>query len=325
MSNFSITRFVPQFLKQSPEERFTAREIAHWIVRTYPDETEKKRLSSNAKKVPLDTPEAMLQQIVAEIGAQRSRLERRHGVRTTEGRPRKYFYSSKTEEEEVSGNLLNPSDSPSSNPNSALSEHDLYPLFRSYLRDELSVLTKRIDERKSCNNRGMSGNKWLFPDLVGMEDLSRAWDREVIDCAKEYSDKKTNLWSFELKLKINGSNLREAFFQTVSNSSWANFGYLVAVEFHGGDTLSELRLLSGLHGIGVIKFDPDDPSSSEVLIPARARTDVDWGTVNRIVQQNKDFKEYIRLIRQFYQTGDLHDAVWHHDLNIRPDVDLGEA
>ena len=44
----------------------------------------------------------------------------------------------------------------------------------------------------------------------------------------QYSDKRTKLWSFEAKLLINRSNVRECFFQAVSNSSWANFGYLVA-------------------------------------------------------------------------------------------------
>ncbi|MFV1465080.1 MULTISPECIES: COG2958 family protein [unclassified Phaeobacter] len=316
MTDFSITKFVPKFLKDNPEERFTAREIAQWITRTYPEATERKRLSSNAKKVPLDTPEAMVQQIVAEIGSQRNRLEKRHGIRTTEGRPRKYFFSSNSEEEEVSTDRLPHSGSATTVTPISFREQDLYPLFRIFLKEELNVSTRRIDERKSSNDRGHAGNKWLYPDVVGMEDLSQAWDREVIDCAKEYSDKKTKLWSFELKLKVNGSNLRESFFQAVSNSSWANFGYLVAVEFHGTDTLKELRLLSGLHGIGVIKFDPDDFSSSEILIPARERPDIDWGTVNRVVQQNKDFKEYIRLVRQFYQTGDSLYNVWHRDLEI---------
>jgi hypothetical protein len=37
--------------------------------------------------------------------------------------------------------------------------------------------------------------------------------------------------------QANRSNVRECFFQAVSNSSWANFGYLVAAEIEGQDTL----------------------------------------------------------------------------------------
>lgn len=41
------------------------------------------------------------------------------------------------------------------------------------------------------------------------------------------SNKVAQFFSFELKLKIDKSNLTECYFQAVSNSSWANFGYLV--------------------------------------------------------------------------------------------------
>ena len=32
-----------------------------------------------------------------------------------------------------------------------------------------------------------------------MEDLSRDWHNEIKHCVREYSDKKTKLWSFEVK------------------------------------------------------------------------------------------------------------------------------
>jgi len=143
-----------------------------------------------------------------------------------------------------------------------------------------------------------------------MEDLSRNWDREIVDFAKEYSDKKTKLWSFEIKLKLNGSNVREAFFQAVSNSTWSNTGYLVAQEIQGEQTVEELRILCGLHGIGVIQFNSSNPSESQILIPARERQDVDWHTMNRLVEQNSDFLQFVRLVRQFYQTGDPRQTEW---------------
>jgi len=40
------------------------------------------------------------------------------------------------------------------------------------------------------------------------------------------------LSSYKIKKKINSdSDLKKAFFQAVSNLSWANYGYLVAFEF----------------------------------------------------------------------------------------------
>jgi hypothetical protein len=108
-----------------------------------------------------------------------------------------------------------------------IDEHALYPLLSLYLWEEFGVFSKRIDEKRSSNKRGPNGNRWLYPDVVGMEDLGAEWHQEVRDCVTQYSDKRTKLWSFEAKLLINRSNVRECFFQAVSNSSWANFGYLL--------------------------------------------------------------------------------------------------
>lgn len=191
-----------------------------------------------------------------------------------------------------------------------LSERGLYPLLSLYLWEEFGVYSKRIDEKRSSNKRGPNGNRWLYPDVVGMEDLGAEWHQEVRDCVNQYSDKRTTLWSFEAKLLINRSNVRECFFQAVSNSSWANFGYLVAVEIEGQDTLKELRMLFGAHGIGLIKLDADNPAESQVLIPARERDEIDWEIANRLAIENRDFLEYVKLVKQFYQTGEARLADW---------------
>jgi uncharacterized protein len=179
-----------------------------------------------------------------------------------------------------------------------------------YLWEEFAVYSKRIDEKRSSNKRGPNGNRWLYPDVVGMEDLGADWHQEVRDCVNQYSDKRTKLWSFEAKLLINRSNVRECFFQAVSNSSWANFGYLVAAEIEGQDTLKELRMLFAAHGIGLIKLDADNPAESQVLIPAREKDEIDWDMANRLATENRDFLEYLKLVKQFYQTGEARQADW---------------
>ena len=115
---------------------------------------------------------------------------------------------------------------------------------------------------------------------------------------------------------MNRSNVREVFFQAVSNSSWANLGYLVGAEFEGRDTIRELRILASLHGIGVILLNTDNPTESEILIPAKERSDVDWNTANRLVEENSDFRQYIKLVRQFYQTNDPRPKDWDFVLNL---------
>ncbi len=313
-----VKNIVVEFLQDRKGQKFTAREIAEWIFKTYPDECREKQANSKAIVTLLDSDAAFLQQLVGEVGACRRYLEKSHPeIKTTESRPRKYYFTESTDSEEIDFAESNET-SPTSKANKpAVKEHDLYPLLSDFLWSELEIYSKRIDEKRSVNSKGAGGNKWLYPDLVGVENLSGDWHPEIKACATEYADKKTKLWSFEVKILINRSNLREAFFQAVSNSSWANFGYLVANEIEGANTLKELRMLASLHGIGCIQLNIENPSESQILIPAKERSDIDWDTANRLTEENKDFLKYIKLIRKFYQTDDMSSSDW--DMSIDED------
>ena len=110
--------------------------------------------------------------------------------------------------------------------------------------------------------------------------------------------------AFEVKCKIDNSNVRKSFFQTVANSSWENYSYLVAEELDS-KAASELRMLSALHGIGFIVLDKGSPPDSQILIPARERVNIDWDTANRLVDANADFKDFIEEVIDFYKTRKL--------------------
>lgn len=112
-----------------------------------------------------------------------------------------------------------------------------------------------------------------------------------------------HLWSFEVKKKITMSSVRESFFQTVSNSSWANYGYLVCASIEGDDTQEELRMLSALHGIGVMILNTENLSESNILIPARFREKPDWRSINRLVVENKDMADFIQYVASYYKSG----------------------
>lgn len=298
------------YLRDNAGKKFTARQIAEWIFKTYPDECEEKRRRSTQN---LDDA-ALVRQLAAEISRERQWIEKNHPqIKIIEDRPLKYYYSTHSDEDEVAQAEAGQeavSVAHFSTPRAfsqQLGEHELYPLLTRYLRNEFCVFSMRIDEKKSSNSRGAKGNHWLHPDVVGMEDLGADWDREVRDCVREYFDKRSRLWSFEVKLKLDRSSVRECYFQAVSNSSWANFAYLVARDIVGTDTMKELRLLSGAHGIGLMRLDVENPSESEVLIPARERPAVDWDMVNRLAKENSDFHEFVKRIRHFHQTGDAAD------------------
>lgn len=119
------------------------------------------------------------------------------------------------------------------------------------------------------NTRSIGGNQWLHPYLVAMQPLDKEWHELVCSCVNQGAGRSVRLWSFEVKKELNTSNVRKSFFQAVSNSSWANEGYLVATRISDQSVEQELRMLSALHGIGVILLNPENPSESEMILPAK--------------------------------------------------------
>ena len=96
----NLGKAVLAFLKERDNEKFTARQIAEWIFATYPAECQEKKASSQADYIKTDAD--LVQQLVAEIGSRRPSLQKRHPeLKTTEGRPRKYYYSEKSDSAEV--------------------------------------------------------------------------------------------------------------------------------------------------------------------------------------------------------------------------------
>ena len=86
------------------------------------------------------------------------------------------------------------------------------------------------------------------------------------------------------------ADLKKAYFQAVSNSSWANYGYLVAFEFSDGLT-EEIERLNQSFGIGVIELN-GNPFKTKVLYPAKYR-DLDFKTIDKLCKINKDFERFI--------------------------------
>lgn len=289
MATLNLSKTVADILKTYPERYFTARELAQEVFKIKPQECAEKMAKSNV----INNEEGLLNQIVAEIGANKDALISSN-IKMTAERPKKYYYSEKTDAEEIAEieKVIKHNQQP---------EHDSYPLLCQYLYYELGICPKRIDEKKSSNTKGKNGNMWLHPDVVGLKNLSDGWCADVVSCANKHAFNKTSLWAFEVKLKINLSNVREYFFQTVSNSSWANYSYLVAQEIDDR-AMDELRILCNRHKVGVIKLEKDNPTDSQILIPAPEKTSLDWDMIDRIVRENSDFKEFIGLVTEFYQT-----------------------
>lgn len=293
-------------LSSAPGEKLKARELADWLIVTYPADFAKKAQSSG-----FSTHAQLRNQLVAEIGSNRPAWMKKHPqLKTTAERPRLYYWSEKSDEQTVEEAEATVSPQPDTTNAARLpSEYELYGLVASFLRSEFSAFTLRIDEKKASNKKGLNANKWLFPDLCSMESLIEGLDADVLSLIGLTGAEKAYLYSIEVKVVLNTSNVREAFFQTVSNSSWANYGYLVAAQIDG-KVMDELRMLHGLHGIGVIRLDAEEPLESQVLIPARLNEQVDWETFNRLTVENPDFRSFAMRVKHFHQTNSVSASGW---------------
>src|SRR5437868_3672786 len=87
-----------EFLRSNPDTRFSARQIAIWIHERYPAETGEKLRRSRSLRSEAD----LMQQLVAEIAADRPRWQKNHPeLRTTETRPRLYYWTEKSQPQEI--------------------------------------------------------------------------------------------------------------------------------------------------------------------------------------------------------------------------------
>lgn len=173
-------------------------------------------------------------------------------------------------------------------------EKDLHPFIAYYANYYLKAYCKTINHSKSEKSKF---GEWLHPDMVGCYFPIEDWSPSAIELSQALGTVNLKFYSFELKRYLSFTNLREAFFQAVSNSSWAHEGYLCAAEVSGDeDFLSELKRLSGSFGIGIMKIDIKDPDSSEIIFPAKIKDSLDWESVNKLCI-NEDFKEFLARVR----------------------------
>lgn len=170
-------------------------------------------------------------------------------------------------------------------------ERDLHPWLVHFAKYELGgVFAKTVfHERSSKKNYG----EWLHPDLVGFWFPFEGYTKEILEAAGGGFGV-VRFYSFEMKREITMGNLRESFFQTVSNSTWAHEGYLAAPNIDESEDLrAELGRLSGSFGIGVIELDVEDPEQSRILFPARRKDRVDWEGANKLATENPDFRRFL--------------------------------
>lgn len=294
MSSLTFVDIIEDVLKKRSDEYFTAKRVAEFIAKDNPAFFKERMNKSGKNKV------AQIEQLVREIYSANAENRISGKINVTTDSPKKFAYIGK-----------NTTKRAASDKQIEQKEHGLYPIVCEFLANGMNMFAKRIDEKRTLKRNGQNGNKWLFPDIVGLKILSDSWDDNVKNCVRHYHDSETDLWSFEVKLALSMSNVRECFFQTVSNSAWANYSYLVAVDIDER-ALKELQILCKSYNIGVIKLNKDNPLESQIIIPAIKTDRLDWGIINRICGSNTDFRDFIIAVENFYSatTNKIHKNDW---------------
>jgi hypothetical protein len=234
----------------------------------------------------------------------------------TDARPKKFYLKSMVGRINLNDNSIPEDIVTSRRKKFDFKEIDLHKHLSYYAYYHLRCYTKTI--RHNVSNKKEFG-EWVHPDMVGCYFRMMDWKQEVKDFSSSIGVRGIEIYSFELKRELSLSNLREVFFQCVSNSSWANHSYIVAAQVsENEDFIEELTRLSASFGIGVIELNIDDPDSTEILIHAKQKKDLDFETINKLAM-NKDFKDFLETVKIDVTSRKIHNKEYDAVLEL---VDL---
>lgn len=169
-------------------------------------------------------------------------------------------------------------------------ERSLHKLFCNYLRTR-NIYAKTIYHEKS-STKADNTQKWVHPDIIGVQ-FEEFKNEATLSLLKATDPKEAvHIYSYEMKRRIeNDSQLKQYYFQALSNSSWANFGYLVAFEIADG-LEEEMERLNNAFGIGIILMQATEATT---LYPAREKS-LDYNTIEKLNNLNAGFCEFIKKL-----------------------------
>lgn len=200
----------------------------------------------------------------------------------------------------------------------SFNERDLHILLSTFVNQDahFNCYTKTIYHENS-KKREKGYNKWLHPDIVGIYFPFEEYKNNTLKLLEALKENPYKLFAFEMKIDLNFSNLREYYFQAVSNSSWAHEGYLVTLNIEE-DTqfIDELRRLNNAFGIGIIKLNPEHITQSEILFSAKTKEFLDWDTIDRLVNENSDFESFVNDLMEDIKIGKIKS---NYDSTLKDD------
>ncbi|MEI0749868.1 HTH domain-containing protein, partial [Brachyspira pulli] len=139
--------------------------------------------------------------------------------------------------------------------NKKILEEDLHIPLTKYLYS-MKIYSKTINANATdVNLKGKM--KWGTPDIVAVT-FKDYINKSVLELFNHINLPTTELYAYELKLKLTLGSLTEYYFQALSNSGWANESWLVAMEIDENnydELMEEIKRLNQSFGVGVIKLD----------------------------------------------------------------------
>ena len=181
-------------------------------------------------------------------------------------------------------------------------ERDLHPLLCKFLAEHpvFAAQSRTIFHEKSGKNQ-KGADKWLYPDMVGVQFEYADYEHSSLQAwMRKFDRLPIKIFSFEIKKHLDFGNYKEYFFQAVSNSSWANEGYLVALSVpQDGEFREALQKLSQSFGIGIILLDAANLSQSEILSPAKYKKQMDYAVMYELAEKNRDFSQFLTTITEY--------------------------
>lgn len=185
---------------------------------------------------------------------------------------------------------------------SAFDECDLHPLLANFvgLSPNFNARVKTIFHESSIKSK-KGRDKWLYPDIVGVSFEHESYEDSVLNFAAKLVKIPLKIYSFEMKKYLSIANLKEYYFQTVSNSSWANEGYLVALDIDESDEeLMELiGSLNSSFGIGILGLDSENLAQSKILAQPKFRANLDFNIINELCKKNPHFNKFLETVKDY--------------------------
>lgn len=132
-------------------------------------------------------------------------------------------------------------------------ETDFYQPFADWLVGDLEEATRA----ESIGGNG-AGGKWGTPDVIG---LYEARPSDPIKFTTEV---------VAAEIKIDTQSLIVAFGQACAYKLFAHRVYIVVPRNSNPNDLKRLDALAGVVGIGLVRFNPDDPENPEFQVMVRA-------------------------------------------------------